>query len=238
MANRADPLTRASFWSAQYSQNATDPNTALEFAQALRGIGSHQRAEEVVRTTLVLHPGHGDLLMLLGRLRMGAGDHAEALERFGQLVRIEPDRAEAWAAMGTALDQLGQHSRAQTAYVTALGIEPGRITTLTNYGLSLLLSGDLAGAEAQLRTAASDPQASALVHENLALVVGLQGRFEEMKTISAAHSPGEVADHNAALLENLIYPGGRDSARDAAATSQAARPEQARTTRRLRGSLN
>ena len=234
MANRADPLTRASFWSAEYNRNTSDPDTAIEFASALRAIGSHQRAEEIISTTLVLNPGNTDLLMMSGRIRMSAADYVGGRSRFEEVVRTDPLRAEAWAALGTAHDQMGRHEAAQEAYRKALDIEPARITTLTNYGLSLLLSGDLAGAEIQLRAAARDPMAPAMVHENLALALGLQGRFEEMKQVSAAYAPGEAAEHNAALLQTLLHTTGNDaglSGTDLPAT-------RLRTTRRLRGSLN
>ncbi|MFN4025713.1 MAG: tetratricopeptide repeat protein [Hyphomonas sp.] len=205
-ANRADPLTRANFWSREYQKDPTDAAVTLEFSDALRGIGSHARAAEVLSTTLVVHPGNTDIMMALGRLHMAGGDHPAALRVFDRAAATSPDRADTWASLGTAFDQLQQHAQAQAAYQRALMLEPQRTTTLTNYGLSLLLSGDLKGAEAQLRTAAANPDANARVHENLALVLGLQGRFEEMKEVSRAAAPASVSEQNAALVRALVQP--------------------------------
>ena len=144
--------------------------------------------------------------MLYGRITMARGDILNAGRAFHRATELEPTRSETWAALGTTFDQQGQHRLAQTSYERALEFEPYRTTTLTNYGLSLLLSGDLTGAEAKLRLAAANSDAGARVTENLALVLGLQGRFDEMKTVSAAAAPDQVVQQNAALLRDLIQP--------------------------------
>ncbi len=137
---------------------------------------------------------------------MATGDVQTAGRAFHRATEVAPDRAETWAALGTTFDREGQHRLAQTSYQRALEIEPYRTTTLTNYGLSLVLSGDLAGAEAKLRLAAANPDAGARVTENLALVLGLQGRFEDMKAVSGTAAPDQVVDQNAELLRGLIRP--------------------------------
>lgn len=205
-ANRADPLTRANFWAKENLKDGEDLTVSLEFARALREIGSEDRAVDVLSRALIVHPESVDALMLLGRIQMARGDILTAAQAFQRSTDLEPTRAEAWAALGTTYDRQGQHRLAQTLYQKALEIEPARTTTLTNYGLSLVLTGDLAGAEDKLRMAASNPDANARVTENLALVLGLQGRFDEMKTVSRTAAPDEVVDQNAALLQRLTQP--------------------------------
>lgn len=205
-ANRADPLTRANFWAKENLKDGEDLTVSLEFARALREIGSEERAADVLSRALIVHPESVDALMLLGRIQMTRGDINTAAQAFQRATDLEPARAEAWAALGTTYDRQGQHRLAQTLYQKALEIEPARTTTLTNYGLSLVLTGDLAGAEDKLRLAAANADANARVTENLALVLGLQGRFDEMKTVSRTAAPDEVVDQNAALLKGLIKP--------------------------------
>ena len=205
-ANRADPLTRANFWAKENLKDGEDLTVSMEFARALREIGSEERAVDVLSRALIVHPESVDALMLLGRIQMTRGDINTAAQAFQRATDLQPTRAEAWAALGTTYDRQGQHRLAQTLYQKALEIEPTRTTTLTNYGLSLVLTGDLAGAEDKLRLAAGNPDANARVTENLALVLGLQGRFDEMKTVSRTAAPDEVVDQNAALLQGLIKP--------------------------------
>jgi Flp pilus assembly protein TadD len=205
-AERADPLTRANFWSREYNKNPEDVAVAMSFARALREMGSHARAAEIVEKALLLKPDDPGLMMQMGRIQISAGDFEGARQSFTRVTEIEPGRAEAWGALGTAFDKLDWHSRAQAAYQKALEIEPSRTTTLTNYGLSLVLTGELREAEAQLRRAAAQPDASPQVRENLALVLGLQGRFDEMRTISSAYAPDRIVNENVALIRSLIAP--------------------------------
>ncbi len=205
-ANRADPLTRANFWSQEHQKAPQDAEATLQFAQALRGIGSDARATEVLTSAVVIHPRNADMFMMLGRIRMTAGEPGIARFAFERAAEAAADRAETWAALGTAYDQIGEHRMAQSAYQRALGIEPDRTTTLTNYGLSLMLSGDLAGAERQLRAAAEQPGADVRVQQNLALVLGLQGKFDEMKTVSGDGAPANVTEQNARLVRALVSP--------------------------------
>ena len=205
-ANRADPLTRANFWAKENLKDGEDLTVSLEFARALREIGSHERALDVLSRALIVHPESAEALMLFGRIQMALGDAATAGRAFHRATEVAPERAETWAALGTTFDREGQHKLAQTAYQRALELEPLRTTTLTNYGLSLVLTGDLTGAEAKLRQAAANADAGARVTENLALVLGLQGRFDDMKTVSGAAAPEQVVDQNVALLRALIQP--------------------------------
>jgi len=235
-ANRADPLTRANFWGKEYQKDGENIEVALEFIDALRGIGSQDRAMDVVTRTLVVHPGNPDLMMVNGRILMSEGKFDVARASFERVTQAAPGRADGWAALGTAYDQMEMHRQAQASYQRALAIEPQRVTTLTNYGLSLLLSGDLDGAEAQLRLAADQPGAGSKVTENLALVIGLQGRFDEMQEISMRNAPDKVAEQNAALLRGLVQPTrSYDALIGSSDTSPAAAPG---TKRQLRGTLN
>ena len=205
-ANRSDPLTKANFWSKEHAKDPENLTTAIAFGNALRDIGSDDRAIDVLSRVLIVHPDSADLLMVLGRALSTKQDYRAAARAFNQAGMIEPERAEAWAALGTAFDQLDQHADAQQAYQRALAIEPNRTSTLANYGLSLALSGDLTGAEEKLRLADAQPDTSTRVKENLALVLGLQGKYAEMKDASGANAPDSIIEKNAALLREMVQP--------------------------------
>ena len=63
---------------------------------------------------------------------------------------------------------------------------------------------ELARAEATLRLAAAQPHAAPKVRQNLALVVGLQGRFAEAETIASADLPPDEAAANVAYLRQML----------------------------------
>jgi Flp pilus assembly protein TadD len=75
---------------------------------------------------------------------------------------------------------------------------------LSNLGLSYALSKKLPQAEATLRRAAAQRGAEPKVRQNLALVVGLQGRFQEAETIARGDlSPSEAAA-NVAYVRRML----------------------------------
>jgi Flp pilus assembly protein TadD len=65
-------------------------------------------------------------------------------------------------------------------------------------------SKDLKNAEKTLRRAAAFPGADPRVRQNLALVVGLQGRFAEAESIARADLPSDEAAANVAYLRQLL----------------------------------
>ena len=81
---------------------------------------------------------------------------------------------------------------------------PDEPSVLSNLGLSYALSKDLSDAEATLRRAAAQPPVDPRVRQNLALVVGLQGRFEEAEGIARADLPPDEAAANVAYLRQML----------------------------------
>ena len=63
---------------------------------------------------------------------------------------------------------------------------------------------DLPKAEEVLRKAYGETRADARVRQNLALVVGLQGRFAEAETIVKADLPADEAVANVAYLKQML----------------------------------
>src|SRR5207249_12089245 len=81
---------------------------------------------------------------------------------------------------------------------------PDEPSVLSNLGLSYALSKDLPKAEEYLRRAHDRPGAGARVRQNLALVVGLQGRFNEAEGILKGDEPAAEAAGNVAYLRQLL----------------------------------
>jgi Flp pilus assembly protein TadD len=81
---------------------------------------------------------------------------------------------------------------------------PDDPSILSNLGLSYALSKDLVRAEATLKRAAARRPVDSRVRQNLALVVGLQGRFAEAEAIARADLPPEEAAANVAYLRQML----------------------------------
>ncbi len=139
-----------------------------------------------------------------GRALADVGDFKQALVVLNRA--HAPDQAD-WrilSVQGAVLDQMGRHEEAQRYYGTALRIVPDEPSVLSNLGLSYALSKDLVRAEATLRRAAAQSRVDPRVRQNLALVVGLQGRFPEAESIAQADLPSDEAAANVAYLRQML----------------------------------
>ncbi|MDJ0922144.1 MAG: hypothetical protein QNI84_13540 [Henriciella sp.] len=203
-AERSDPLTKANFWAEEYRKDSANLETIVPLMRALRGIGSHDRAIEIAMTSLPIHPQSHEIFLELGRSLTAKGEHKQAVVAFARSADFSPETdATALAALGVAFDRTGEHDKAQRAYAFALDREPERTSTLANFGLSLALTGDLEAAEEQLRKAASMDDADSRVRQNLVLILGLQGRFDEVAEIDP-YAPKGTMESNRMALERML----------------------------------
>ncbi len=220
-AERSDPLTRASFWAEEYRKDSSNIETAVAFMRALRSIGSHDRVVEIAVATAPIHPHSYELFLELGRSKLANKQPEEAAQAFVRAADLAPpNEAAPLAALGVAFDRSENHSKAQQAYKLALERDPDRVSTLSNYGLSLALSGDLNGAEMQLQRAISLPGADMRVRQNLALVLGLQGRFDEMMAIDP-NAPQLTVEANQRALRAMMIPQRRNDSSEPGRATEA-----------------
>jgi Flp pilus assembly protein TadD len=66
------------------------------------------------------------------------------------------------------------------------------------------MTNDLEEAESYLRRAVSMPGATSQIRQNLALIVGLQGRFEESRALFAAELTPDQVEANMAYVRSLL----------------------------------
>ncbi|MEO6840004.1 MAG: tetratricopeptide repeat protein [Bradyrhizobium sp.] len=195
----------------RFRANHKDSAAALAYGKALRAEGKRAQAVAVLQEAAIANPGDRALLAGLGRALADNGDFQEA---FDVLSRAHsPDNPD-WrilSAQGATLDQLGRYDEARQYYTSALKIVPDEPSVLSNLGLSYVLSKDLPKAEETLRRANSHADADPRVRLNLALAVGLQGRFAEAETIVKAGRPPEEAAANVTYLRRLLSK--KDNAR-------------------------
>src|SRR4051812_45103167 len=200
-----DDSRRASdAWAERYRTNPADPVTAINYAQALRAHGQRSQAVAVLEQASIQHPKNMELLGAYGRALADVGNYQQALDVLNRAHTPERPDWRILSVQGAVLDQMGRHDEAQRYYATALKIVPDEPSVLSNLGLSYALSKDLVRAELTLRKAVSRPGAEPRVRQNLALVVGLQGRFAEAETIARADLPPDLAAANVAYLRQML----------------------------------
>jgi len=162
----------------------------------------------VLQKAAIHHPTDRDVLAAYGKALAADGRLNEALQTVRRAQT--PDRPD-WrllSAEAAILDQLGKADEARKLYAQAVDLAPNEPTTLSNYGMSFVLTGELEQAEAMLRRAAALPGADSRVRQNLALAVGLQGRFKEAEEIASRELSPEQAAENIAYLRRMLDQNG------------------------------
>jgi Flp pilus assembly protein TadD len=189
---------------ANYKKNPMNPPAAMAYARALRETDQRAQAAAVLEQAAIHHPQYKPLLGAYGRALADAGRYKEALAVLNNAHTPDAPDWHILSAEGAVLDQLGRHDEARRYYMTALAAAPNEPSVLSNLGLSYALSHDLKNAEATLRKAVALPGAKEKARQNLALVVGLQGRFDEADKIARADLPPDEAAANVAYLRDML----------------------------------
>ena len=199
----------------RYRANPKDADAALSFGQALRANGQPAQAVAVLEQGSIANPTNKALLAAYGRALADNGNYEQAFDVLSKAHSPDNPNWSLLSVQGTVLDQMGRHEEARRYYASALKIAPDEPSVLSNLGLSYLLTRELPKAEAALRKAYASPRADARVRQNLALVVGLQGRFAEAVTIVKADLKPEEAEANVAYLKEMLSrkDGGRSAMR-------------------------
>jgi Flp pilus assembly protein TadD len=188
----------------RYRANPKDAANALRYSEALRQTRQFPQAAAVLQQATIYHPNNKQLLGAYGRALADAGQLEDALIFLSRAHTPDQPDWRVLSAQGAVLDQMGRHEEARRSYDSALRIAPDEASVLSNLGLSYMLSKDLAQAERALRRAAERRANDRRVRQNLALVVGLQGRFQEAEQIARADLPPEEAAENITYLRQML----------------------------------
>src|SRR5690606_18397711 len=178
---------------------ASDPKNkvlALRYAAVLQMDGRTDQSLAVMRRTAIIHPKDRDVLAAYGKALAAAGDLQPALDAVRRAQTPEYPDWKLLSAEAAILDQLGQSAEARVLYRRALDLKPNEPSILSNLGMSYVLQGDLRTAETYLASATGQSGADSRVRQNLALVVGLQGRFEEAEKIARQELSPDQAEAN------------------------------------------
>ena len=205
---KQDMITQASFWGDQYELNPTDREAAYEFSRALRAIGSAQRSGEVAAQALALHPNDRELSIVLAKAAMDQGRPDAASTVLFQAISVtDKNDADLYSLFGVSLDQMGEHDQARDQYLKALALEPENAKVMSNLALSYAMEGNAERAEEILRDAIElgdnpDPR----VRQNLAMVLGIQGKFDESRELTAEDLPPIMVAANLNYYRTLLTP--------------------------------
>ena len=231
--DRMDALSRSVFWASEQQADPTDAVAGVKLAQALRELGRYDQAAEAAQATLTLQPNNLDALLELGRAHIARGQAFYGVAPLEQARDLAPRDWRPYSLLGVAYEQVRRTDDARAAWNQALALSPDNPDVLTNAATAALTHGDAPGAETLLRRAVAQPTASAKVRQNLAMVLGLQGKMGEAEQILRRELPPEQAEQNLQWLRSRSTGGATTSGGGAATASPAT--DTARTWNSLQG---
>lgn len=184
------------------------PAQSLAEALVLEQQGDRQKALAAVSLAYAAEPANPDIVVTYSRLALANGQTGEARKAIDV---AEAGGLKEWrilSAKGAVLAEQGDLKGAKVALNQGLELAPEQPALLNNLAFVYALDGEPKMAEDLLRRASNAPGAKARTRQNLALVLGLQGKYEESKTIAAAETTSEVANANVAYLKSLAQSKG------------------------------
>ena len=199
-ADRLEPLARAAFWARQVDIDPKDGEAELKLARALRELGRFEEAAAAADQLLVFEPSNYEALLESARARIGGNEGFYALDDAQKAAAMQPRDWRPESLLAVALEQAHRDDEALAAHQKALALAPENPATLSNLGMYYATHGQSAQAEPLLRKAVSEPGATAQERQNLALVLGLQGRYAEAEQLQRQDLPPDQVDNNLAYL--------------------------------------
>jgi Flp pilus assembly protein TadD len=199
-----DTATALGQLASRYKSNPRDKGTIIYYAAALRAAGQPDQAASVLEAGIAIYGKDVDLKVAYAKSLSAAGRFDQALNVIDDAIDPATPNWNALLVKGAILDQSGQNAEARQVYTQALVTAPNEASLEANVGLSFAMTNDLDQAEAHLRKAVTMHGANSQIRQNLALVIGLQGRFDEAKAMFAKELPPDQVDANMAYIRALL----------------------------------
>ncbi len=214
----ADPMSTASTSGDQPSFKRTEElskkwaadqgnvQVGLDYAANLEKLGQIDAKKQVLRTLAAKHPQDGEVQGQLGKQFLISGNTSEAIDALEKSAAAPGATYQVFSALGSAYDQQGRYEIARQKYAVALKMKPDDVSVTNNLAMSYALEGQLPQSEKLLRKSLAQPGSKDVprVRQNLALVVGLQGRFDEARKIASEDLPPDQIEKNLAYLQQML----------------------------------
>jgi Flp pilus assembly protein TadD len=207
-AERMPPLARAAFWAREVDVDPLDVVAEVRLASALRALGQYDQAVQTVGRVLIIDPKNYDALVESARDYIAAGQGFYAIDPLTHAQALKPKDWLPPSLLGVAYVQVKRDDDARAAWIEALKLSPNNPAVLSNMAMQMAAKGDAAGAEALLRVAVAQPDATLQVRQNLTLVLGIEGKFDEAETWLRRDLPPDQADADLAYLQTMSGKGG------------------------------
>ncbi len=192
------------YWGKAYAKEPRNLEAALSYAKNLKAMGEKRRALAVLQQASIFHNNSRELASEYGRLAL----EFDQISVAGRLLAAADDPTNPdWRVIsgrGTVLAKQGQYKDAIPFYENALALAPDHPSLLSNLALAYAMNGEPKRAETMLRQAAATDRNSLKIRQNLALVLGLEGKYDEAKLLASRDLSPENAAENTDYLRRIV----------------------------------
>ena len=207
VASTAAPKTElekaTEYWGKKYRERPTDLEPALSYAKNLKAMGERQQALAIIQQAAVYHGHDKGLASEYGRLAL----ELDQISVAKQMLAVADDPlAPDWrviSARGTIFAKEGKFKEAIPLYERALMLSQEQTSVMNNLAMAYAMAGEAGKAEEVLRRIEAKG-GNAKSRQNLALVLGLQGKFEESKSVSTQAMGAESANADTEYLKRMV----------------------------------
>lgn len=210
------------YWGKQYQGNPADKTAALSYAKNLKAMGDKRSALAVLQDSVSIHSNDPEVAGEYGRLALEFDQLAAAQHAIQVAEAVDNPDWRVVSAHGTLLAKQGQHKAAIPYFERALQLSPNQPSVLNNLAMATAMSGDPKSAEDILKRIPVNANAPAQVNQNLALVLGLQGKYDEAKSAGAKSGSSDIADANTEYVRRMVRLAPQKSAAPSTAVANAA----------------
>jgi Flp pilus assembly protein TadD len=152
----------------------------------------------------VFHAGDRDVNAEYGRLALEFDQVSLAQKLLEQADDPANPDWRVISARGTVLAKQGVYKDAVALYTRALTLAPNEASILNNLAMAHVALGEPDKAEPLLKRAVAAGGHDGRVNQNLALALGLQGKYDEAKVAAARDLPADKAAANVDYVRSLV----------------------------------
>ncbi len=191
------------YWGKKFKEHPNELEPALSYAKNLKAMGERQQALSVIQHAAIYHAHDRALASEYGRLALELDQISVAKQMLA--VADDPTSPD-WrviSARGTVFAKEGKYKEAIPLYERALMLSQEQTSVMNNLAMAYAMAGEAGKAEAVLRRIEAKG-GNAKSRQNLALVLGLQGKFEESKSVSTQAIGAESATSDTDYLKRMV----------------------------------
>ena len=191
------------YWGKKFREHPSNLEAALSYAKNLKAMGERQQALAVIQQASSVHGNDKKLASEYGRLAL----ELDQISVAKQMLAIADDPASPdWrviSARGTVHAKEGKYAEAIPLYERALMLSQEQTSVMNNLAMAYAMAGEAGKAEDILRRIEAKG-GNAKSRQNLALVLGLQGKFDESKTVASQEMGANSAASDNDVLKRMV----------------------------------